>query len=65
MYYSAMEDESVAETRARIYKKLKTKTSQSIPPEESFMLQAIKRIHYQLHYWFLSDIALICQRMTE
>ena len=51
MCYSQMEDESVIETKVRIYKQLKTKTSQSKPPDKNSMLQAIKRIHYQLYYW--------------
>ena len=59
MCYPGMEDESVTETRVRIYNQLKTKTSQSIPQDEKAMLQAIKRIHYQLYYWLRSHIALI------
>ena len=59
MCYFGMEDESVTETRVRIYKQLKTKTSQSIPPDENSMLQAIKRIHYQSYYRLGSDITVI------
>ena len=51
MCYSQMEDESVIETKVRIYKQLKTKTPQSKPPDKNSILQAIKRIHYQLYYW--------------
>ena len=29
---------------------MKTKTSQSFPPEEMSMLQAIKHVHYQVYY---------------
>ena len=46
MCYTGKEDESVKETRVRIYKQLKTKTSQSIPTDEQSMLQAIKKIRY-------------------
>ena len=35
---------------------LKTKTLQSKHLDENSMLQAIKRIHYQLYYWLQSDI---------
>ena len=47
-----MEDESVAETRVRIYKQLEKRTSQSILPDKNFMSQAIK----QVYYWTSSDI---------
>ena len=61
MCYSRMEDESVIETKVRIYKQFKTKTSQSKPPDKNSMLQVIKRIHYQLYYWLRSDIAVILE----
>ena len=57
--YSKIEDESVTERRVRIYKQLKTKTSQIIPPDKNFKLQAIKQIHYQSYYWLRLDIAVI------
>ena len=38
---------------------LKTKTSQSLPPDEKPMLQAIKRIHYEIYYWSRVDEAII------
>ena len=41
MCYSGMEDESVTETIVRIYKQLKTKTSQSILPDETSILQKL------------------------
>ena len=28
---------------------MKTKTSQSLPPDEKAMLQAVKHIHYQVY----------------
>ena len=49
IYYFEMEDESVTETRVRIYKQLKTKTSQSTPPDKNSFLQAIKRIQCELY----------------
>ena len=59
MCYSRMKDESVTEKRVRIYKQLKTKTSQSIPPDENSMWEAIKWIHYQLYYWLQSNTCVI------
>ena len=57
--YPGMKDESVTETRVRIYKLLKTKTLQPIPPDENSMLQPIKRIRYHLYYTLISDIVVI------
>ena len=43
---------------------MKIKTSQSLPTYEKSILQAIKRIHYQVYYWsrvyeaIISDILL-------
>ena len=48
--YPGKEEESFTETRVRLFKQLKTKTSQSLTPEERSMLQAIKRVHYQVYY---------------
>lgn len=59
MCYSEMEDQSVTETRVRVYKQLKTKTSPSTPPDKNSLLQAIKRIYCQLYYWLQSDMAVI------
>ena len=71
MCYSGMEDEWITETGVRIKKQLKMKTSQSMPANENSMLQAIKRIHYQLYYcydqillWFQKFVREICQRMV-
>ena len=49
--YSGKEGETLTETRVRLYKQMKTKTSQSWPPDEKSMLQAIKYVHYQVYYW--------------
>ena len=44
------EKKSFTETRMRLYKQIKTKTSQSLLTEEKSMLQAIKCVHYQVCY---------------
>ena len=49
--YSGKEEESLTETRVRLYKQMETKTFQFIPPDEKSMLQAIKFIHYEVYYW--------------
>ena len=48
--YSGKEEENLTETRVPLYKQMKTKTSQSLPPGEKLMLQAIKYVHYQVYY---------------
>ena len=49
--YSGKKEESLTEIRVRSYKQIKTKTSQSLPPDEKSMLQAIKCNLYYLYYW--------------
>ena len=61
--YSGKEEESFTETRVRLYKQMKTKTSHSLLPDEKLMLQAVKRVHYQVYYSsrvdeIISDILL-------
>ena len=48
--YPGKGEESLTETRVRLYKQIKTKTSRSLPPEENSMLQAIKHFRYQVFY---------------
>ena len=62
--YSWKKEESLTEVSVRLYKQIKTKTSQSLRPDEKSMLQAIKCILYQVYYWsrvyeaIISDILL-------
>ena len=58
--YSGHIGETVVETRVRLYKRQKVKTSQSIPPDPDSMKQAILRINHQLYYWVRCNI-----NMTE
>ena len=64
VYYPGKEEESLTETRVRLYTQMKTKTSQSLPPGEKSMLQTIKRVQYQVYYssrvgeTIISDILL-------
>ena len=57
--YSGRKDESLVETRVRLYQKQKVKTSQSLPADPDSMKQAILRINYQLYYWLRSDQPMI------
>lgn len=49
--YSGNLDESLVETRVRLYKSMKTKSSQSLPADPSSLEQHILRVHYQLWFW--------------
>ena len=46
--YPGRKEESFTETRVRLLKQMKIKTSQPLPSEEKSMLQAIKCVHYQV-----------------
>ena len=64
VYYSGKKEGSLTEIRVRLYRQIKTKTSQSLPPDEKSMLQAIKCVLYYVYCWsrvyeaFISDILL-------
>ena len=51
VYYSGKKEGSLTEIRVRLYRQIKTKTSQPLPPDEKSMLQAIKCILCCLYYW--------------
>ena len=57
--YSRKEEDSLTETRVRLYKQMNIKTSQSLPPDEKSMLQAIKSIHYEVYYCSTVDEAIV------
>ena len=54
--YSGFKDENLVETRVRLYRKMKTKTLQTLPPDPKSMEQAILRIQHQLYYWLKFDV---------
>ena len=53
------EEDSLIETRVRFYKQMNMKTSQSLPPDEKSMLQAIKSINYEVCYSSTVDEAIV------
>ena len=57
--YPGKDEESFTEIRVRLHKQTKTETSQSLPPEEMSMLQAIKCVHYQVFYSSRIDEVII------
>ena len=46
-------------TWVRMYKQMKAKIPQSLPPNGKSMLQAIKRVNYEVYYWSRVDEAII------
>ena len=63
--YSGKEEESLTETRVRLYKQMKSKTSQTLPPDEKSMLQAIKRVHYQVCYSSRVDETILSDTLLQ
>ena len=57
--HSGKEEDSLTETRVRLYKQMDIKTSQSLPPDKKLMLQAIKSIHYEVYYCSTVDEAIV------
>ena len=49
--YSGRKDELYVDTRVRLYKDMKIKSSQSLLPDPDWMQQAIRRVHFQVNYW--------------
>ena len=49
--YSGKEDESLVSTRVHLYKVMKTKSSQALPPDPESIQQAIQHVHYRIYYW--------------
>ena len=49
--YSGMKDESYIETRVRLYKKMKVKSSMGLPADPKSLRQHIRRANFQLMEW--------------
>ena len=56
--YSGKDEDSLTETRVRLYKQMNIKTSQSLPPDKKSTLQAIKSILYEVYYCSTVDEAI-------
>ena len=55
--YNGSEIESPVDVRVKIYKSMKTKSSQSLPPDPKSMEQHIRRCNCQLMIWLSCDQA--------
>ena len=63
--YSGKEKYGLTETRVRLYKQMNIKTSQSLPPDEKSMLQAIKSIHYEVYCCSTVDEAIVSDILLQ
>ena len=63
--YSGKEEDTVTDTRVRLYKQMNIKTSQSLPPDEKSMLQAIKSIHYEVYYCSTIDETIVSDILLQ
>ena len=63
--YSGKEEDTVTDTRVRLYKQMNIKTSQSLPPDEKSMLQAIKSIHYEVYYCSTVDEVIVSDILLQ
>ena len=63
--YPGKEEKNLTETRVRFYKQMKPKTSYYLPPEEKSMLQAIKRVGYQVYYSSRVDETIISDKLFQ
>ena len=51
MLYSGKKNESVTETRCRMYSEQKTKSSMNLIPDKSSLLEHLKRSNLQIYIW--------------
>ena len=57
--YSGKGEDSLTETRVRLYKQMNVKTFHSLSPDEKSMLQAIKSIHHDVYYCSTEDETIV------
>ena len=65
MYSGNTNETYIDETRVRLYRDMKVKTSMSLPPDPSSLLQAIKRVQLQVNIWSHSSELLIPEMDPE
>ena len=57
--YDGKETESLTELRVRLYRKMKTKSSQNMPADKYSLEQHILRAHYQTWIWMHVNVKII------
>ncbi len=65
MMYKGNVGEDLVDTRVRLYKAMKTKSSLALPPDPDSMRQAILRVHYQCFYWLRFHMTTVPQISLE
>ena len=63
--YNGKTDETYIDTRVRIYNEMKVKTSMSLPPDPSSLLQAVKRVQLQVKIWSYCSVLVIPEMDPE
>ena len=63
--YIGKEEDRLTETRVRLYKQMNIKTSQSLPPDQKSMLQAIQSIHYEVYYCSAVNEAIVSDILLQ
>ena len=63
--YPEKEEDSLTETRVQLYKQTNIKTSQTFPPDEKSMLQAIKSFHYEVYNCSTVDEAIVSDILLQ
>ena len=60
--YSGRKDEGLVETRVRLYRKMKVKSSVSLPPDPDSLKYHLFRVNYQLFEWIRFANAMLEER---
>ena len=63
--YSGKEEDTVTDTSVRLYKQMYMKTSQTLPPDEKSVLQAIKSIRYEVYYCLTENEAIVSDILLQ
>ena len=49
--YNGYKNETMIDTKIRLYQNMKTKSSLPLPPDTNSLRQALLRVHHQVYYW--------------
>ena len=63
--YSGKKDESYVDTRVRLYKNMKVKSSSTLPPGPKSFNKHIRRVNFQLYEWVRFDTKIIPERIIN
>ena len=63
--YSGKEEDTLTDTRVRLYKQMYMKTSQTLPPDEKSVLQAIKSNRYEVYYCSTVNEAIVSDILLQ